>query len=167
VAEIDLGALKVTLAVVPRNVQGKPTPFKTSSFDRLEDARAASPFALLQPSYVPPGYSLLDTALLSAPQQMAALTFQNKASGASFVLFESPVSQYEKSAGETPTIFAAGDSISESAVGDVKAAMVEIAGAGKAGPGTTLIWERQGLLLQVSSRAVALDELQRLAASLA
>jgi hypothetical protein len=166
--EIDLGSLTVSLTLVPRGLAGKPTPFKTDSYTRIDDARAVTSSGLLEPSYLPGNLAFFDAAILKAPEELTATTYVDKINGSSCVLIQSPVSQYQAGEGGEPIVYAAGDSIAQTSVGGLPAAVVEIAPtAAPPGGRTTLLWVQHGSLLQLSGSGIPLNELTKIAASVA
>lgn len=160
---IDLGSVQVTLSSAP-TTGGKATGLKTTTYTSLEDLAAAAPFDVLLPGLTLRGHDLLDAAMITDPSPTIALTFAERSTGRHYIIVESPIAS--AGSGDKPDVRAVGETIAANSLGAGQAARVTSA----APPGTprpsTLLWAKEGLLLQLTGIGYAEADMEQVALSL-
>jgi hypothetical protein len=153
VSEVDLGNARIVLSPTPTG-EGKPTPYKPSTFNSVAKLAERAPFAVKSPSAPLPGHELLDGELLTSPAVVAALTYVEKSTGRNYMIVQSPIENAENK----PEVRAVGQAVSKSNVGSREVALV----AGASPPGTpalvSVMWAEGGVLIQVSAAGYSTEE---------
>ncbi len=165
--EIDLGPVTVALAALPTGKDVTEQPSTPPDYRVYTDENDDALRDLARPATLSAGLKFFDATLFRSPIQMAIWTYADQSMGRSVTLARTPVGGLKQTGDAKPTIYVAGQDLLEAAVDGAPGARVVISDDLLwRGARTSLVWLKDGSVLQISGRGVTDQELAEIAGSL-
>jgi hypothetical protein len=167
VSEIDLGPVTVSLVSMPSGAGKNPAPAQTPVAEVHTNPHDAALRGLPMPAALPDGVEFLDATLFRSPIAMAIWTYADVARGRSITIARTPIASLKTSPGGKPTAYVAGQSMTQISLGNAAAASVALS-ADRVSPAAqeSLVWLKDGAVIQLIGRGLVQGELERVANSL-
>lgn len=153
----DLRLSGLVVGLIPRPTPGPrtapPKAFQQTGPMSIPEAKDRSPFPLLEPTVLPPGFAPVDAMLLSGDMDMAILTYGGPTGR--LTLVQAPASQYPPGPDGDSHYYVVGESLRPITLGALPAAIATIPARQPGGPVSfNLVWEQGGLLHQLLGHGV-------------
>jgi hypothetical protein len=124
--DVTIGTITVSSTPTPGQpgTPAQPPQIQSQLVPSLAQLQAAAPY-VRTPGFLPQGLQFRQGAVVTAPRQLAVLTYVHAATGASLSIVQAPASQYHPQQTGQPTYFVVADSLTPSSIEAVAVARAQ------------------------------------------